>query len=98
MDASAEKQNSKPDISIKDDPKAGTKRIWEIHQHLKCPLVGMCLSLEEHKRILKKTGNRIKGLSSHELHRSVMSHLDGQNRVSQKANRYLLHKYRIDLA
>ncbi|RZB33399.1 MAG: hypothetical protein SRB2_04038 [Desulfobacteraceae bacterium Eth-SRB2] len=36
------------------------RRSWMIHDYLRCPVVGTCLSLEEQRRILKKTGHSIK--------------------------------------
>ena len=33
------------------------RRPWMIHDHLRCPVVGTCLTLDEQKKILKKVSN-----------------------------------------
>ena len=70
------------------------KRIWEIQNNFKCPVLGSCLTIEEHKRILKKTGHKIKKIKAHEVHRAVMGYMNDENQVSIKIDRYLSHKYR----
>lgn len=35
-------------------PASSTKHIWEIESFLKCPMIGACLSVEEHRRVLDK--------------------------------------------
>ncbi|MCD6224985.1 MAG: DUF2325 domain-containing protein [Deltaproteobacteria bacterium] len=70
------------------------KRIWEIQNNFKCPVIGSCLTIDEQRRILKKTGHKIKKMKSHEIHRAVMWHINDENPVSIKTERYLNHKYR----
>ncbi|MCD6186328.1 MAG: DUF2325 domain-containing protein [Deltaproteobacteria bacterium] len=74
------------------------KRIWEIQNNFKCPVLGSCLTIEEHKRILKKTGHKIKKIKAHEVHRAVMGYMNDENHVSIKIDRYLSHKYRNIIA
>jgi len=74
------------------------KRIWEIQNNFKCPVLGSCLTIEEHKRILKKTGHKIKKIKAHEVHRAVMGYMNDENHVSIKTDRYLSHKYRDIIA
>ena len=45
------------------------KRIWEIDIYFKCPVIGACLSVQELKKILKKTGICIKHLNPYQLHK-----------------------------
>jgi hypothetical protein len=74
------------------------RRIWDIPAPLKCPVAGLCLTIDEHRRILKKCGFPVKGLNHYELHQAVMNHLNDENPVSQRLNRYLDYKYRSDLS
>ncbi|QTA86986.1 DUF2325 domain-containing protein [Desulfonema magnum] len=67
--------------------------IWEIHPHFKCPVIGACLSIAEHRKLIKKLGYQTKRLTSYELHRIIMEHMNKENRVSLKVERYLRHKY-----
>jgi len=69
------------------------KRIWEIRNNFKCPVIGSCLKIEEQGRILKKNGYKIKRMKSHEIHRAVMGYINDENPVSMKIERYLNHKY-----
>ncbi|MBL0700803.1 MAG: DUF2325 domain-containing protein [Desulfosarcina sp.] len=70
------------------------KRIWEMQNNFKCPVIGSCLKIEEQGRILKKNGYKIKRMKSHEIHRAVMGYINDENPVSMKTERYLNHKYR----
>jgi len=74
------------------------KHIWEILPHFKCPVIGACLTVEEHKKILKKAGYQTKRKRPHELHRMIMERLDKRNRLSEKVDRFLRHKYRKTIA
>lgn len=69
------------------------KRIWETDSHLTCPLIGACLTLEEHRKLLKKCGVKVKGMDDFRLHRYIMIHLNKENRIALKVERYLRHKY-----
>ena len=74
------------------------KRIWEIDIYFKCPVIGACLSVQELKKILKKTGICIKHLNPYQLHRTVMENMGNENRVSRKVDVYLKHKFRKELS
>jgi hypothetical protein len=78
-------------------PASSTKHIWEIESFLKCPLVGACLSVDEHRRVLDKAGFPARRLTPYQLHRAIMDHLDGKNRISTKADNFLRFKYRHDI-
>lgn len=73
------------------------KPIWAFYPPLKCPVAGICLTLSENKRILKKCGVAVKGLTHYELHQAIMSHLNDETPISKKTDRFLNHKYRNDL-
>ncbi len=74
------------------------KNIWEVQPNFKCPVIGACLTVEEHKKVLKKAGCQIKKMSPHELHRLVMERLYNENRISRKVESYLKYKYRNRVA
>lgn len=85
-------------LAREDDKSQNPRPIWETYTHLKCPIIGVCLNLENHKRILKTTGHEIKRFGYYELHRRIISYLNDENRVSRKVARFLDHKYRAELS
>ena len=94
---SAENQlTSKPELSSRSDHFI-LRPVWQIYPALKCPLIGMCLSISEQRRILKKCGYAVKKEKPHEIHKMIMGCLAKENKVSRKAERYLKHKYRKDI-
>ena len=72
--------------------------IWEIPSFLKCPLIGACLTIGEHEKILRKAGYPVKRLSAYKLHQRIIGRMDTENFISLKVDRILKHKYRTDLA
>ena len=68
--------------------------IWQIHSSFKCPVIGACLDINEHRKVLKRAKCRLKKLKPHQLHRIMMENLNDQNRISQKVDSYLRYKYR----
>ncbi len=75
-----------------------SKPIWDIFPHLKCPLIGMCLSVNEQKRILKKAGLPLKKKTPYYIHNLIMTYVDKKNSVSVKTDQYLRHKYRKSIS
>ena len=80
------------------DDNRSRHRSWMIHRHFKCPVVGTCLSLEEQKRILKKTGNSIKNRSAHEIHGIFVRSLSDKNRLSTRIDAYLHRKFKHEIS
>ncbi len=74
------------------------RRAWMIHSHFKCSVVGTCLSLEEQKKILKKTGNSIKNRSVYEIHGIFVRSLSDKNRLSTRIDAYLHRKYKYEIS
>ena len=74
------------------------KHIWEVYRSFKCPVIGACLSADEHKKLVRKLGYQVKKLKSHHCHTIIMDRLGGENRISLKIDRYLRHKYRNALS
>ena len=75
--------------------------IWEIEGHFKCPVVGAMLSVEKHRRILKKCGWDVNRLKPYEYHSHLMGCLGDENPVSVKVNNFIRHqagKYMKEIA
>lgn len=70
------------------------RNIWEVPSEYRCPVIGTCLTAEEHRRLLSKAGIKTKGVKLHVVHSILMQHLGEKNRVSTKVNQYLKQKYR----
>lgn len=70
------------------------KPFWDVCSSLKCPIIGMSFSVDKQRRILKKAGFNTKGKTPYQIHRTIMAHLDGENKVSIKTDHCLKHKYR----
>lgn len=73
------------------------KNLWEVDSHLMCPLIGGCLTIEEHRRVLNKAGCSTKRKRPYQLHNMIMSHLNEKNRISLKVDNYLKYKYRKEV-
>jgi len=71
-----------------------TRRIWEIEGRMQCPVIGACLTVSEHRILLKKVGVQSRRLSPYVMHRTLMEHLHERNPLSVKVDAYLRHKYR----
>jgi hypothetical protein len=74
------------------------RRSWMIHSHFKCPVVGTCLSLEEQKRILKKTGHSIKNRTGYEIHGIFVHSLSNKNTLSKRIDAYLQKKFKYEIS
>jgi hypothetical protein len=74
------------------------RRSWMIHSHFKCPVVGTCLSLEEQKRILKKTGRSVKNRTGYEIHGIFVHSLSNKNRLSKRIDAYLQKKFKYEIS
>jgi hypothetical protein len=74
------------------------RRSWMIHSHFKCPVVGTCLSLEEQKRILKKTGHSVKNRTGYEIHGIFVHSLSNKNKLSKRIDAYLQKKFKYEIS
>ncbi len=88
----------KDTVSKQPEDTAILQPIWTIYSNLKCPLIGMCLSIGEQRRILKKNGLSVKKETSYRIHSIMMAYLEKENKVSKKTDRLFKHKYRKDIA
>lgn len=66
---------------------------WEIPSPLKCPVVGLGISDEVGRRILKKCGRRIKSLAPWEIHRDIMEEVGEETPVSRRVDAFLKRKF-----
>lgn len=74
-------------------------RIWELPSNLKCPVIGTCLGDGEIVKILKKARCKTaKGMSSYDLHASIMARLSDENPISRATDNYLKGKYRRSIS
>ena len=76
----------------------GRLKFWEIARFLKCPVIGMCLSFYEQKRILKRSGISFKHRSHFEIHELLVAGADVETGVSRQVDRLLNRKFRPEIA
>lgn len=74
-------------------PEVALLPLWEISQMMKCPLVGTCLSVDEHRKLLKKAGFMVRKMQPHELHAAVMENIDTETRVARRIDTFLKKRY-----
>jgi len=74
-------------------PETGALKFWEIEHFFTCPIIGMCLMPGEQKQVLKKAGIPIKNKSPYDMHETLVASAQSENRLSQKVDRLLNHKY-----
>ena len=74
---------------------AGPSRlpIWEVNHCFKCPVVGMCITHAEQKRLLKKMGLLEKSDGPFEMHETIVASLDKENRLSRRIDNLLERKF-----
>ena len=84
-------------IESPDNKKSSTKQLqqksWMINLFFKCPVIGTCLSLEEQKKVLKKTGYCTKNLSAFKIHQILVESLENENDISSRVDTYLNKKF-----
>ncbi len=68
-------------------------KFWETDRIFKCPLVGMCLTLAEQKKLLKKTDFSVRRSSLFEIHEALVSCSGSENHVSRRMDSLLHRKY-----
>ena len=78
-------------------PKSPLK-FWEINQHYKCPVVGMCLTEAEQKQLLKKVGFSIKKKSAFEIHETLVASAESESRLSRRIDSLLNRKFSKEIS
>ncbi|WP_462325941.1 DUF2325 domain-containing protein [Desulfoplanes sp.] len=71
----------------------GRLRVWEIEAFFKCQLVGTCLSRPDQRRILRRSGVEVNGLSAFEVHELLVASTDKKSPVSERIDARLAGKY-----
>ena len=74
------------------------KPIWEINSMLRCPILGLCLTLSEQKQILKKARVSHAGLSPHDMHAILGQGFQKEGPLARRVQRTLDTKYRREIA
>ena len=78
--------------------KPSQQKAWMINMFFKCPVIGICLSLEDQKKILKKAGYSTKNLSAYKLHQILVERLESENNISTRIDVYLNRKFHRDIS
>jgi hypothetical protein len=97
----SEYQTCKPHFNLPSIPPAAGRprlRYGEIEPYFRCPVVGMCLSLEEQKRLLKKTGINPKKMTAFSIHEVCVAGADREDGLSEKVDALLNRKYASEIA
>ncbi|MBF0377734.1 MAG: DUF2325 domain-containing protein [Desulfamplus sp.] len=68
-------------------------KFWEIDELFACPIAGMCITLEEQKRLLKQVGISIKNQTLFDIHEVLVSSSSKENTLSSKIDRFLVRKF-----
>ncbi|BBO90770.1 DUF2325 domain-containing protein [Desulfosarcina ovata] len=66
---------------------------WQVNHFFKCPLVGMCLTQDEQRQLLKKTRVLDKGDSAYDMHEKMVASLESENRLSRRIDALLERKF-----
>ena len=73
-------------------------RFWEIESFFKCPVIGICLDINEQKQILKKTGISFKNKTPFEIHEILVEKPEDENLISRKVECRLNQKFKKEIA
>ena len=79
--------------SMLEKDSGGRLKFWEVETCFTCPIVGMCLTVSEQKRILKKTDFPTKKASLYEIHEALVVCGDSNNKVSRRIDALLERKF-----
>lgn len=69
------------------------KKIWEMDQVFRCPVVGMCLSVKEQRLLCRKVGAGVQVKSDFGIHEMIVATMNGENPLSRKLENMLAKKY-----
>ncbi|PIE68758.1 MAG: hypothetical protein CSA21_05685 [Deltaproteobacteria bacterium] len=68
-------------------------RVWEVEAFFKCQLVGTCLSKPDQRRILRRSGVDVNGLSAFEVHELLVASTDKKCPVAERIDTRLAGKF-----
>lgn len=77
---------------------AGPLHFRHIDSLLKCPVVGVCLSLEEQRKLIRRAGMRLDGTRAFDVHELMVNLTDENSPLSRLVNNYLRKKYEVRAA
>ncbi len=69
------------------------RKLWELEEKHHCPVVGSCLSLEEIKKIARKSGSQGHGFDAYRLHVEAVSVSCSRNAAAEAMQRTLERKF-----
>lgn len=72
------------------------RKIWEIETMLRCPVVGVCLSMREQRQLCRKVGAPEHAKSDFAVHELIVATMTGENPLSSKLDRLLERKFGRD--
>lgn len=71
------------------------RRIWQAETYVHCPVVGMCLSLPEQRRICRKMEPACAAKSDFYVHELVVANLGQENQLSREVDALLARKHAV---
>ena len=69
------------------------RRIWQTEQYFHCPVVGMCMTLEEQRRLGAMADPEAAARGDFHVHECVVANLGRENVLSRRADALLARKY-----
>jgi hypothetical protein len=69
------------------------RKLREIKPLFRCPVIGMCLTPEEQRRILKKAGHAPKNMSAFDMHELLVAEAGSGNRLALRVEGLLNRKF-----
>lgn len=70
------------------------RRLWEVESYFICPIVGICVPLDDQHRLLKRVGICIRNKTAFEIHELLVAACASENRLSEKLEHLLYRKFR----
>lgn len=74
------------------------KRLWEIDEVFYCPISGICLSMQEQRRLLKRCGAKISNIEDYAVHVSMIEQMKQESPLTTQLEKILNRKYRQEIA
>jgi uncharacterized coiled-coil protein SlyX len=79
--------------AVVEEKQVSRRKIWEIDQVFRCPVVGMCLSVSEQRSLCRKVGAGVHAKSDFAVHEMIVATMDAENPLSRKLEILLSRKY-----
>jgi hypothetical protein len=71
------------------------RKVWDVDQVFRCPVVGMCLSVKEQRLLCRKVGADVHQKSDFAVHEMIVATMNGENPLSRKLESLLSKKYEV---